>query len=611
MTEETKIKEFLEDGACLQYRENETHFQLNCFLCTDLRQRLGIHRETGKWMCMNCSKHGGKLSTLKFAYEHKSNIKSKEEIKKTTEQEKCTLKSDMHLPFYKLIQNKKRKALSYLKSRKITVAAIKHFKIGSRSVFKNAEGDKYNAGEHIAIPYIVDGKCVCLKYRAIAPKDKKFKWRREKGGISALFNDSVIDNMDYDEIYVAEAEIDAMSLWCLGIKNVVSLTVGAKGFKQEWYERLLRFKKVYLVLDNDKAGQDGAKKLAKRLGLGRCYNVLLPDDIKDANEFIQKHDLKDFEMLVEKAKLFEIEDIVSSRSAAQELYDDMFNKKQEEQNQFKVKWSRLDNILGPRKGGYLWAIAGRAKTGKTTLAMNIIDYYISQKKDCFVYSCEMRPKALQLMLMKMKSGVMATPELATPLDFKAALAKLNLHRLQMYYPKQGDLEADKICDKIREVVQRYGTQVVVFDNIQFLCRGENENALIDEASQKFKLLAEELDILFIEIVQPKKTGSDKPLRMEDLKGSSSLYQDADILTFMHRKVSDENFLPEEEEESAEGYTSKSVGISVQGRYTAGGSTVLLLNGDRNLFLDRGKDFFSMLENSKKDAKRKRRTSKGL
>ena len=52
----------------------------------------------------------------------------------------------------------------------------------------------------------------------------------------------------------------------MGIKNVVGLTTGAEGFHQSWYDRLERFKTIYLVMDNDIAGQDGAVKISKRLG---------------------------------------------------------------------------------------------------------------------------------------------------------------------------------------------------------------------------------------------------------------------------------------------------------------------------------------------------------
>ena len=61
---------------------------------------------------------------------------------------------------------------------------------------------------------------------------------------------------------------------------------GGGGNKQRWiesdYEDLLRFEKIYLVLDDDEQGDLAAEEIARRLGRHRCLRVRLPK--KDANE---------------------------------------------------------------------------------------------------------------------------------------------------------------------------------------------------------------------------------------------------------------------------------------------------------------------------------------
>jgi KaiC/GvpD/RAD55 family RecA-like ATPase len=610
MNDEIKIKEYLAEKG-MDFRESEDHFQLDCFLCTDTRKRLGIHKKTGQWHCFNCESKGSKLSTFQYAFEKKGKFKTKDDIKKTEQEQKCRIKPNFHLKFHKAIaKTKENDALRYLiKERGLTKDAVLHFKLGSRTEFINKDKEPYDAGEHVAIPYIKDGKCVNIKYRSLDPEIKKeYKWKREKGGISALYNNDVIDNLDYKEIYIAESELDAVSLWVLGIKNVIGLTVGAKGFKQEWYERLERFEKIYLVLDNDNDGQEGAKKLAKRLGLGRCINIVLPDDVKDPNDFLLKHDLDLFKSIVRKSRKFDVEDSVSLRDAIDTIYYQRFIDDNEDVVGYETQYNKLNKILGPLKPGYMVVVAAKPKVGKTTLALNWMKHWADNKIPVGMYQVEMRPERLAEKLSIMTVPDIDKIENATPEMIKEAKFKLPIDYMQFYYPKPGDLDIEKVCNKIREMVQRYGLKIFCFDNLHFLCRGDNENALIDVATQSFKLLAEELDIVFILITHPRKANNNKQLKNEDLKGSSSIYQDADVICLINRKDVDGDMTPDEMEDGlSESSKSPRADFKVTSRWHSGGKTFLAFHEKRSLFSEKGMLFGELVEEIQKEKGKKRKS----
>jgi archaellum biogenesis ATPase FlaH len=589
------VKKFIE-GTGLKYRETDTHFQLNCFLCNDNRERLGVSKETGAWNCFHCDSNGTKLSTFKYAYEHRGNITTKDNIEKDEQEEKCKIKPDFHKPFMKRIRNtKKFQSAKYLiKERGLSKETLRHFQLGARRTFKNKDGENYDAGEYVAIPYIKDGKCVNVKYRALDPDvEKGFKWRREKGGISALFNDSVIDNLDYDEIFIAESEIDCMSLWSMGIKNVIGLTVGAKGFKQPWYDRLLRFNKIYLVLDNDSDGQKGAKKLAKRLGMGRCYNILLPDDVKDPNDYLnnRSYDLNHFYSLADKAKRFDVEQARSLTQIMRELHHKRYeNPELNEETSYDTPWPKVNRILGSLKPGYLFVLAGKPKSGKTSLAQNLMKYWGEKHQiHTGIYSCEMRGERLADKWVMMESPVAEKIEDVTELQFKTAWNKLPHEYLHTYEPKNAhDLDVDGTVENCEAMIQRYGLELIIIDNLHYLCRGDNENELVSQATQKFKLMAERNDIVVVLITHPRKTNNNKQLKTDDLKGSSSIFQDADLLWLMHRPAITGDLDPEDADEGkSEGSLSPRTEILITGRWTDGGKTFLAFNGGRSLFLDRG------------------------
>ena len=611
MSEQVKIRAFLE-AKNLKFRETESHYQLNCFLCTDTQERLGISKETGQWGCLkgSCGCHGGKLSTLKYAFDNKGDIKRKHEDNPDKEK-KCTIKPNMHRHFIKELANDEDKTvLKYLcNERKFSIDAIKHFQLGHRWEFFSQKSGAYDAGDHLAIPYILGGKCVNLKYRALDPNvDKKYKWLRETGGISSLFNDAVLDNLDYDEICIAESELDAISLWDIGLKNTVGLTVGAKGFKTEWYDRLKRFKKIYLILDNDKVGQEGARALAQRLGLGRCYNVVLPEEIKDPNDFLQQgKSPKVFSHYLEKAERFSLNKVKTVSRLMEDLYDKLFGGDAPVvETNYETPWKKVNKTIGPLRQGFLFILAGKPKSGKTTLALNLMKAWGDQGIKSAIYSCEMRDERLRDKWLFMDQPVMRKIEELTKLQWVRTMLRMPMGQMLTFYPETAeDLEIEGVVNNAEAIVQRHGIEVLVIDNLHYLCRGENENALVSVATQQFKLMAERNDIMVILVTHPRKTNNNKQLKTDDMKGSGTIFQDADVVWLMHRRANDGDTLPDDDQGNNDAALSQLAEINITGRWTDGGNAVLAFEGARSLFFDRGPLFNRLMKEYGSKSKKKK------
>lgn len=745
---EKEIRKFLNSNK-LKFLETDNDIQLDCFMCSDTRNRLGISRKTGAWHCFSCNKSGKKLKSLLYG------IKNKDIISKDSEsvpEKKSTIKPNAHLVFHKKLFKKKYKTLSYLTDvRSISKKTAKHFKLGARSIFKAKDGKKYSKGEHLAIPYIVDGKCVNFKYRNLDPDcEKGTKWCREAGGISALYNQDILNNLDYKSLIITESEIDTLSLYELGFKNTVGLTVGAKGFKQDWYDKLLRFEKIYLVLDNDKVGQEGAEMLAKRLGLGRCFNVLLPEDVKDPNDFIKKYDKSTFRKLLNKGTKFQVRGSRSLRAMMEKSIQKRFYESENDmKGSYDTPWKKVNEVLGPVRDGHLFVLCGKPKcfhedslvtnpttgstltikeavenklekilsynvstcklevrkinswmrsgyeecveivmddgnilkvtldhmvgtehgfipasdiivgtgimaksrdghgiilnnvasvrnigchecydlevennhnlivnnalcsnSGKSTLCIKLMDYWTQQGINCGMYSCEMNEISIADKFTMMKNRAAHSIDEITETETHAAMAKIAIDRMFFYYPERSELKGDnesieKACTVIEEMVQRYGIRVFVFDNLHFLCRGENDKALLDIATQQFKLLAEQLGILIIIVAHPRKTNTNKQLTTADMKGSSSIYQDADVVWLMFRKELDGDVTPDEVDGHTHGSMSARADISITGRWTEGGNVFLAFDGKHSDFRDKGAVYKKLVMELKDSGKRKR------
>lgn len=125
-----------------------------------------------------------------------------------------------------------------------------------------------------------------IKVRALEQKG----WQRldPPGGGWGLFGLHTVPD-DAREIVLTEGEYDAMAVYQATGRPAVSLPNGCRSLPVQVLPLLERFEKIYLWMDNDQPGQEGAETFSKKLGVNRCFIVRPPNDIKDANEALLKH----------------------------------------------------------------------------------------------------------------------------------------------------------------------------------------------------------------------------------------------------------------------------------------------------------------------------------
>ena len=114
------------------------------------------------------------------------------------------------------------------------------------------------------------------------PKYLTTKGNKYYGRNNVLFNYDKAKN--YNELYVVEGALDALSLISIGIKNVVATLGCVLSYEQE---KLLSNKKIILAFDNDDAGRNATMTLLKE---HPALNVMVYDwanaPYKDFNEWL-------------------------------------------------------------------------------------------------------------------------------------------------------------------------------------------------------------------------------------------------------------------------------------------------------------------------------------
>ena len=205
-----------------------------------------------------------------------------------------------------------------------------------------------------------------------------------------------------------------------------------------------------------------------------------------------------------------------------------------------LKWGlrAVDRFVtaGP---GHLVVIGGRPKMGKSQLAMSLMSNIARHHGPTLFCSAEMGREALARRIASSSMDITNRD----PERFHAASAAVfdEWAGVPMFFDYRART-VGAVATSIRSAHRKYGIQAAAIDYLQLLdmddARTEEEE--IGRASKRFKLLAEELEIPVVLLVQVNRRceeRADKRPIMSDIRGSGRVEQDADAVVFVYREVS--------------------------------------------------------------------------
>ncbi len=540
-----------------------------CPFCQSEEWSFYMSAKTSQYRCMKAScGETGNLTTLK---KHLGDLTAKEEKQDSGK----FISADMVETWHNRLLNKQ-EYLQKVLDRGISLEAIKKFRLGIRLLLEG--GPVY-----LCIPHLENGVCRNVKYRILedegsySPSDK---WRREEGYKSILFNVDALD--EAEEIYIAESELDAVSLWCAGYKNVVGLTVGADTFKPEWFDLFANLKQIYICLDSDNAGQKGAQDLARRLGFARCVNVIWP--LKDPNKVLTDLGEDHLHFAISQASPFEVSGVVTIEQALSRRQNNLDSDRQG----ILSPWPSVNRLLG--KGlqqGDLTILSARYKVGKSTLSLQWLTWLASQGIPSLMVNLEMPvPRLIDKIVQSVRCK---SDDMIEPVDY--TLTRQFLQDKPFYFLEDGEgrfSNADRIFDAMEDAVKRYGIRVVVFDHLHYLCRSMNIRDEIGHVMRRFKAFAMQFGISVILIAQPRKLNGQRPTS-DDLKDSVSIATDADWIILLHRlsmaSETDEFDSEGDPEEPQEILSPITEVIFDATRFRSGGRVKLYYEGETSTFFE--------------------------
>lgn len=392
------------------------------------------------------------------------------------------------------------------KSRKLSNSTLQYFHVGAT---ENRE---------IAIPVFKEGNIIDYKFRSVV--DKSF--RRHPESETWAFNDIAFsDSTEKGYIICVEGEIDCMSIWQLGFKNVVSTTGGAQS-KTPWVSKIPDNIKVYICYDQDEPGQDAAQELAERIGLDRSFNVKLP--VKDANDFLVNGGTsEEFQDLLNESSKFRVQDIFR----IDEVIDRLENNKLKRLSTFSKR------LTGCLDGGIpecsLVTISGKTGVGKSTVLMNMLVHHANLGKPVLLISLENELFFTIQRLLEIKYSKKYT-------DFTKE-EWINIKKEMVEYPFYIDVSMDSYTmPKIKKITEQakslYGIDFLGFDHIGFIPQ-RNDTKEISTMVRDFKLLSRSTrTVIYMVSHVRRQINQNDYINSDELKGSSSIAQDSDIVLFV-------------------------------------------------------------------------------
>lgn len=434
---------------------------------------------------------------------------------------------------------------------------------------------------------------------------------RKTNGESYIFNHKYIMNQIEDYLFICEGEFDALSFEVVGSRGV---GLGGIGKIDEFVRLLAKYRPVnpvIIVLDNDKAGKEAAKKLIKDLEKEKIpyyhadwfYTIKGENSLtnyKDANEFLVK-DKENFIQYIERAKIKAVPEgqVYKQKSNfeyIQSFISDIYTYNNAEYTETGFK--NLDEVLGGGLREGLYVCGAISSLGKTTFVLQLCDNIAASGKDVMFFSYEMSRRDLMAKSISRNTYLESVDryrkrkisDVLNPLNkfdnvkinfksetFARTSTEITKGSNYKYYTDEqinvieqsfknyekiaknfyivendGDMSVSKIAEKVKKHIGETGKPpLVVVDYLQIVKpyrEGATDKQNIDNTVLELKRLARECGITVIGISSFNRDSYSKQVDMSSLKESGGLEYGADVVIGLQFKI-------------AEGTTDKKNGVN--------------------------------------------------
>ena len=282
--------------------------------------------------------------------------------------------------------------------------------------------------------------------------------------------------------------------------------------------------------------------LANRLHLKYIDNQL----VKATQQYIMTRSQKDFIEMQKYTELRADISVTKSNGSLQKPYVEFHRSLDVEQGILET-YKPIDNLLGGGfTGGKLIVMAGRPATGKTALALNLMEQMFEKNEDvaCDFFTFEMgqnelvtrlisKKTRINSMLFVKKNNLSQENKEKAREAYKDILTRYDLRVFTSEHSKLNDIKS--AIKKNRERKKNYVAFIDYAGLITVNDSRKNERQVMNEVTRELKKLTTDYNITVILLAQLSRAvesrGDGKPV-LSDLKESGSLEQDANVVMLL-------------------------------------------------------------------------------
>jgi twinkle protein len=559
-----------------------------CPFCnkTDFKFFIGV--DNGLWICHHakCARKGNFFQLLREMGDLPANIKAidtPESRSRVPNEEGKRYSLAEFLPFevnladdpevQEYITSKGLHSTWGIQCRGLTMETAQAWHLGT----KDENGQRW-----LMIPYLTPNhEFADIKYRGLP--DKRF--RRLPGHESILFGEHTFPEVAGQEerpLYLVEGELDAITLWQEGFRPAVSTTTGAGSWKTRWYDAIVAYNptKIFVIYDNDPAGEKGASDVMRKFDDRNCVRVTLP--VKDCNEYFLTHTADEFKALLEDTPEPEVPNVVFLGSLLDQLETELHLAGGEFLG-LKSQFPMVNELIG---GGFangdLVTVSGIPGVGKTTYVLQeLLAQAELHNNPGYIFELEMPPTRLMRKIIEHKFHV---PMQDQRIEHVERARKYLGHVKFAVGSTAKDL--DEIERTVKMAVKRYDFRAIAFDNLNFFIRSADKvQQEISILTKRLKELAVYCNLPIFLIAQPRKfDDTERAMTLMDLKDSSSIAQDSDVvMLFWRRRIITKAADIGKSSGSIGSHSPITLCRVDKARYSAGGETYLYFDGAKSLY----------------------------
>jgi twinkle protein len=414
---------------------------------------------------------------------------------------------------------------------------------------RHVVGADNKVSQHI-YPYFNGNEVVGTKTRFVDNKNFAFAGTYEGTG---LFGEQLFRNTGGKYLTIVEGECDAMAAYELMQSKwaCVSLKRGAAGAVKdvrESIEFIESFENVVICFDNDKAGIDAAKKVARILKPGKAKIVTLPTGCKDANDMLRQKKFQAFMSAWWEARTYTpsgIMDLSAQKSAW--LH-------RETKESVAYPWEGLNKKLYGMRKGELITLTGGTGLGKSSVTRELEHWLIKNTED------NVGIIALEENWLRTADGIISI-EANDRVYLNERRAQYTEEQLTNLFDKVipkgrvfihahlGATDIEEIFSKLRYIIVGCECKWVIVDHLHMLVNvmdGGDERRGIDMLMNKLRSLVEETGVGMILVSHLRRAAGDRghengvEVSLSHLKGSAGIAQLSDCVIALERNQQAEN-----------------------------------------------------------------------